>query len=124
MKKWLSILIVFFVLSCQSRQTTVIVKITDTFSGNSKEVKVTGKNKLTALEALQYAATVETHPVGNYVFVTSIDSLKAEKFNTAWYYKIKGKSPGVLAINRMVKEGDTIEWIFTRDNCSANACKK
>ena len=51
---------------------------------------------ITALTALQSVAEVKTHPVGQYVFVTAIDSVAGQRGIKAWYYKVNGKSPGKL----------------------------
>ena len=88
--------------------------------GNGHEVKrvdVACNKTITALEALQKAADVKTHPVGSYVFVTSIDEVTAERGKMAWYYKVNGKKPK-LAIEQPVKPGDTVSWRFVKDVCS------
>jgi hypothetical protein len=88
--------------------------------GNGHEVKrvdVACNKTITALEALQKAADVKTHPVGSYVFVTSIDEVTAERGKMAWYYKVNGKKPK-LAIEQPVKPGDTVSWRFVEDVCS------
>lgn len=89
--------------------------------GDSKEnfeKDITSQRQLTALEALQYASVVETHPVGKHVFVSSIDSVQTIIGVKAWYYKVNGASPGVLAINNKINNGDTIRWIYKEDVCS------
>ena len=88
--------------------------------GNGHEVKrvdVACNKTITALEALQKAADVKTHPVESYVFVTSIDEVTAERGKMAWYYKVNGKKPK-LAIEQPVKPGDTVSWRFVEDVCS------
>ena len=89
--------------------------------GDSKEnfeKDITSQRQLTALEALQHASVVETHPVGKLVFVSSIDSVKTIRGVKAWYYKVNGASPDVLAINNKINNGDTIRWIYKEDVCS------
>lgn len=93
----------------------VEVKFSD---DNIQFTKVNWQEDMTALEALQYAKTVETHPVGEYVFVSRIDSAKNIRGEKAWYYKINGKSPAKLAIWIEVEAGDTITWIYKQDVCS------
>ena len=79
---------------------------------------------LTALESLQFAAKVETHPLGKkYVMVTSINNTKGEKGKMAWYYNVNGKSPHVVAINKIVNTTDTIQWRYVKDHCSATVNK-
>ena len=88
---------------------------------NMKQIGIQIPHQITALEALQYVSTVETHPVGKYVFVSSIDSVKTEIGINAWYYKVNGESPGVLAINNMLHDEDTVKWIYKTDVCSKTA---
>ncbi|NJO88997.1 MAG: DUF4430 domain-containing protein [Chloroflexia bacterium] len=116
----------FFVLiytSVFSQEKTVKVEID---FGNDKEIiskKVSKEQSITALEALQLAATVETHAVGSYVFVTSINNIKANYGKTAWYYKVNGESSKVLAINNNLKDGDVLRWILKEDVCSKTVDK-
>lgn len=89
--------------------------------GDSKEnleKDITVQRQLTALEALQHASNVETHPVGKHVFVRSIDNVETIRGVKAWYYKVNGESPGLLAINNKLNDGDTICWIYKKDVCS------
>ena len=107
----------------QEKQT---IKVEIDF-GKGKEIltkEVSKEQNITALEALQLAATVETHAVGSYVFVTSINNTKAKKGKTAWYYKVNGKSPKVLAINNELKNGDVVRWVFKQDVCSKKVKKE
>ncbi len=79
----------------------------------------------TALQALQRAATVETHPVAGYVFVTAIDGIKGIRGETAWYYKINGIAPGKLATSNRIEDPCHMTWIFTKDHCSSKVdCNK
>lgn len=84
----------------------------------AKTVSIKWENQLTALEVLQMAALVETHPVGSHVFVIAIDEIVSTRGKMAWYYKINGESPGKLAINQLVQAGDTISWRYVKDVCS------
>lgn len=96
------------------------------YSNNNKRVANTfWKDGLTALEALQYVATVETHPVGEFVFVSAIDSVSGVRGKSAWYFKVNGKSSKKIAINRILNAGDTLTWIYKEDVCSktVEACK-
>lgn len=85
---------------------------------NQRTISTEWEDELTALEALQHVATVETHPVGQYVFVTAIDSVKGVRGSKAWYYTINGEPTKKLAINKTVDPGDTISWIYKTDVCS------
>ncbi len=115
-----------FVISCSvetnntSDNTEFNVKLIVDY-GNSKEKvekDIVSHRQLTALEALQYAAVVETHPVGKHVFVSAIDSVKTIRGVNAWYYMVNGESQGVLAINNKINNGDTIRWMYKKDVCS------
>jgi hypothetical protein len=81
---------------------------------------------ITALEALQYISSVETHPKGKYVFVTAIDSVKGVRGVMAWYYEVNKKSTKKLAINQPLQDGDVVTWIYKTDVCSAavDGCNK
>ena len=125
-KSILYIVLVLSILSCttETKNTSVStnfsVKLIVDY-GESKEIfekEVTSQRQLTALEALQYVSVVETHPVGKHVFVSSIDSVQAIRGVKAWYYKVNGKSPRILAINNKINNGDTIRWIYKEDVCS------
>lgn len=81
-------------------------------------------DSMTALEALQHAAEVKTHPVAKLVFVVSINGVEGIRGDKAWYYTLNGKEPK-LAITQEVNAGDTISWRFVKDVCSSTVdCKK
>jgi hypothetical protein len=70
------------------------------------------------LEALQTVAAVETHPVGKYVFVTSIDGVKGTRGETAWHYTVDGESPGELAYSKVLAGTEHVTWVYKKDVCS------
>ncbi|MGV8058806.1 MAG: DUF4430 domain-containing protein [Smithellaceae bacterium] len=72
----------------------------------------------TVLEVLQTVATVETHPVGQYVFVTSIDGVAGKRGEMAWYYTIDDKSPRELAYSKVLHDGQRVKWTYKKDVCS------
>lgn len=72
----------------------------------------------TILEMLQTIAAVETHPVGQYVMVTAIDSIKGERGKMAWYYTINGKSADKIAYSKIISPADHIQWVYKEDVCS------
>ncbi len=100
------------------KSETVKVIISGQTNMPQQEITVVWRDGLTALTALQHATTVSTHPVGNYVFVNTINDIKSERGVTAWYYTVNDRSTGTLAINFPVKPGDVINWIFKEDVCS------
>jgi hypothetical protein len=75
----------------------------------------------TALEALQYVSTVETHFKGKYVFVTTVDNVKGIRGVMAWYYEVNQKPTKKLAINQSLQNGDVVTWIYKTDVCSSKA---
>lgn len=92
-------------------------------SNNQRTISTVWEEDLTALEALQHVVVVKTHPVGKYVFVTTIDSVESIRGKNAWYYTINGESVKKLAINKIVSPGDTISWIHKKDICSGEIDK-
>ncbi|UCB57241.1 MAG: DUF4430 domain-containing protein [Candidatus Omnitrophota bacterium] len=72
----------------------------------------------TILEVLQSVATVETHPVGKYVMVTSIDGVKGKRGEMAWYYTIDGKSADKIAYSKVADSAKHIKWVYKKDVCS------
>jgi hypothetical protein len=103
---------------------TCTVKINYGVAKTSRDTTIMADHMLTALEVLQYAAVIETHPVGHYVFVTSIDGVHGERGLTAWYYKVNGQSTKTLAINNVLKSGDVMEWDYQKDVCSCTVDNK
>lgn len=116
-------IVMVFSLAGQAKERPVkankpIVVEIDFGSGSEiKRVEVACNKMVTALEALQKAADVRTHPVGPYVFVTEIDRVASERGKMAWYYTINGEKPK-LAIEQPVRCGDTVRWRFVEDVCS------
>lgn len=72
----------------------------------------------TALEILQVVAEVKTHPVGQYVFVVSIDGVEGKRGETAWYYTVDGKSADELAYSNVLNDAERIRWVYKKDVCS------
>lgn len=95
------------------------------FNGNNHNIskKVAFSESITALEALMYVAKVQTHPVGNYVFVDEINDVCNIKGCNAWYYSINRKMAKKLAINCELAPGDVVKWIYKQDVCSKTSEK-
>jgi hypothetical protein len=72
---------------------------------------------------LQYVANVETHLLGDKVFVSSVDNVKGERGVMGWYYEINHKPAKTLAINATLKNNDVITWIYREDICSKTVDK-
>lgn len=85
----------------------------------SRTVKVPCVQGKTALEVLQSMATVETHPVGDYVFVAAIDGVAGKRGEMAWYYTVDGRSADKLAYaNVLTNDVQCIRWVYKKDVCS------
>lgn len=112
------------IVSGKTNQSTVTVELNYGADKETRKVEVPWTKGMTALEALEHAANVSTHPVGNYVFVVSIDGVEGERGVMAWYYKVNGDHTGELAIKKELKKGDAITWIYTRDVCSGTVDNK
>lgn len=95
--------------------------------GKEKDAQVVKLNwhyEMTALEALQSVAAVETHPVGKYIIVTAINGTKGIRGKKAWYYTVNDKPTNKVAFSLKVNKGDTIRWIYKEDVCSKTVdCK-
>ncbi len=128
----LAVLVLFSITNCtvESKETSIIIENADVIvkiavGSSVGEFTTSWRENLTALEALQYVANVNTHPVaGKYVFVTKIDSVESERGKNAWYYTINGNKATKLAVNQMVEPGDTIQWNFKADVCSKTVDKE
>jgi len=84
----------------------------------ARTIETTWEKDRTALEILQSVATVETHPVGEFVFVISIDGVEGKRGEMAWYYKVDGESPGKLAYSNVLDDAEHIKWVYKKDVCS------
>lgn len=84
---------------------------------DAQRIQVDYAKNMTALEALMHAADVKTIPVGQYVFVSSINGVDGIRGKMAWYYTLNGQKPK-LAIHQPIKAGDTIKWQYVMDVCS------
>jgi hypothetical protein len=121
---YISIVLSFFACnthptdSLESKEFSVKVIVDYGEAKSLKEASIISNHPLTALEALQHVSVVETHPVKEHVFVSSIDSVRTNIGVKAWYYKVNGESPGLLAINNTLNNGDTLNWIYKTDVCS------
>lgn len=77
------------------------------------------------LGLLQTVATVETHPVDRYVFVTAIDGVQGKRGEMAWYYTIDGNKADKLAAAKVVADNtERITSTYQKDVCSCTVDKK
>jgi hypothetical protein len=73
---------------------------------------------MTAMTALQSVATIESHPIQNHIFVTTINGIRTNPGEMAWYYTVNSESQRVLSFRNPVKSGDIIWWIYKKDVCT------
>lgn len=120
----LILLLILSLSGFSDKENYITVEINYGETKAAETIKVECVDSMTALEALQHAAEVKTHPVANLVFVVSINGVEGLRGDKAWYYTLNGKEPK-LAINQEVNAGDTISWRFVKDVCSSTVdCKK
>lgn len=85
----------------------------------SRTVEVSWLKGRTVLEVLQTVAEVKTHPVGQYVFVVSIDGVEGKRGQMAWYYTVNGKSADKLAYLNVIDDNAShVKWMYKKDVCS------
>ena len=122
----ISVAFVFLTVLCAvaCARESVNVRIDYGSAHQSREVEAQWKEGITALEALQSVAQVETHQTGDYIFVTSIDGVKGRCGDMAWYYEINGKRADRLAYERVLDKDESTRWIYTRDVCSPKVDKE
>lgn len=99
-------------------EISVTVQINYGEQRTQRDTIITATAGITALEALQYASSVETHPKSRYVFVVSVDGVRGERGVKAWYYTVNQQSTKKLAINQPLQNGDVVTWIYKTDVCS------
>ncbi len=97
---------------------SIIVEINYGDLRPSRTVEAPWIKDRTVLEVLQTVATVETHPVGRYVMVTSIDGVEGKRGEMAWYYTVDGESPGKVAYSEVANDAEHIKWVYKKDVCS------
>ncbi|NUO08952.1 MAG: DUF4430 domain-containing protein [Candidatus Brocadia sp.] len=119
LKKVLGIVIFFVILpTAYSASRDVTIEINYGGMQQNREVKVAWKQGVTALEALQSVATVETRKVGEFLLVVSIDGVEGKRGDMAWYYDLNGKHATSVANKYILHEGDHMKWEYTKDVCT------
>ncbi|HBG41212.1 DUF4430 domain-containing protein [Limibacterium fermenti] len=105
-----------FAMSLQAQKVTVEID----YGGNkpAETHQTDWYEGMTAQTALQHFATIETYPVKNYIFITTINGIKNDRGVKAWYYTVNGESTGKLAFRYNLQPGDTLRWIYKKDVCS------
>lgn len=90
----------------------------------NRKVEIQWKQGITALEALQAVAQVETRIIGEHLLVTAIDGIEGQIGNRVWYYSINGKRATLFANKCILNEEDGMKWTYTKDVCSPGKDKK
>lgn len=101
---------------CAGRHVTVEIN----YGGlqQNRTVETPWKQGITALDVLKSVAKLETQQTGEYILVTSIDGIRAERGNMAWYYNINSKRAPSFANKYILNEGDHVQWEYKKDVCS------
>ncbi|MFH2137359.1 MAG: DUF4430 domain-containing protein [Candidatus Omnitrophota bacterium] len=108
-----------------SADSKIVVEIDYGKALSPRTVEVPRVKDRTVLEILQTVARVETHPVGEHVFVTGIDGVNGKRGDMAWYYTVNGKSADCLAYSKPVDDSiNYIGWEFKKDVCSEKVDNK
>ena len=84
----------------------------------SRTVEIPWVKDRTVIEILQTVATVETNPVGQHVFVISIDGVEGKRGEMAWYYRVDGEPADKLAYSNVLNDVERIKWVYKKDDCS------
>lgn len=103
--------------SSDSEKVSVLIEFNGANRNIEKEISYT--ENLSALDALMYAATIQTHPAENYVFVDEINGVENIKGKKVWYFTVNGEPAKKLAINCNLAKGDIVKWIYKKDVCSS-----
>lgn len=107
-----------------SQNDEVIVEIIYN-SQNPNEIKnVKWFEGITALQALQECAKVLTYNVSKYVFVGAINDIQNKKGDQAWFYKVNGQYGKITSFTNIIAKGDTVTWIYKKDDCPLCEKKK
>lgn len=101
-----------------AKKVTIEIKYDDE-SHLPLKIETDWRKGLTALEALQFVAEVETHPVAGYVFVTAINGTEGIPNKSVWYYTVNGVPAEKIAIDQPLKSGDVLTWIYKQDVCTS-----
>ena len=110
-------------LSVNEERKNIIVEIDYGDVRPSRTAEVLWLKNKTALEVLQSVATVETHPVGEYIFVSSIDGVEGRRGDMAWYYTVDSKPADKLAYLNVLTDANYMKWEYKKDVCSSKVDK-
>jgi len=119
LQRILGIFVIFVLLpTAYGASQNITVEIDYGGLQQSRKVEITWKQGITALEALQSVAKIETKQAGEFILVNSIDGVEGQSGAKAWYYDINGKRATSFANKCILNEGDRMRWEYTKDVCS------
>lgn len=119
LKRILGIFVIFVLLPvAYGASQNITVEIDYGGLQQSRKVEITWKQGITAMEALQSIAKIETKQAGEFILVNSIDSVEGQSGAKAWYYDVNGKRATSVANKCILTEGDYMKWEYTKDVCS------
>lgn len=120
-KRILGIFVIFVLLpAAYGASQSVTVEIDYGGLQQNRKVEIPWKQGITAMEALQSVAKIETQKHDEHFLVTSIDNVVVKIGNKAWYYDINGKRATSFANKCILSEGDYMRWEYTKDVCTHN----
>lgn len=118
-KKILGIFVIFVILpTAYSASRDITVEIDYGGIQQNREVEIKWKQGVTALEALQSVAKIETRKIDENLLVTCIDDVEGKKGDKVWYYDINDKRATSFANKCILREGDHVRWEYTKDVCT------
>lgn len=74
---------------------------------------VSWKEGMTVLNALQSAIRLETRPMGDDIYVTSIDGVAERKDEKGWLFDVNGKMGDTFANKTPLNPGDYVRWNYS-----------
>lgn len=119
LKRILGIFVIFVLLpAAYGASQNITVEIDYGGLQQSRKLEIAWKQGITALEALQSVAKIETRKIGEHLLVTSIDGVEGQIGAKVWYYNINDKRATSFAYKCILNEGDRMRWEYTKDVCS------
>lgn len=119
LKRILVIFVIFVLLpAAYGASQNITVEIDYGGRQQSRKVEITWKQGITALEALQSVAKIETKQADEFILVNSIDSVEGQSGARVWYYDINGKRATSVANKCILGQDDYMKWEYTKDVCS------
>jgi hypothetical protein len=119
--KMTTLIFTFFLAFSLQAQEKVTVEIDFGGEKPNETYQIDWYEGMTAMTALQSVATIESYPIQSHIFVTTINGIRTNPGEMAWYYTVNNESRRVLSFRNPVKSGDVIRWIYKKDVCTPTA---